>query len=470
MPFFANQRRTRNGTIIGLDRRSSRGKRSIYSGNIGDLLYKEDPLTTRLIRKTTPGAGPSTFTEQNSRVYSFLTKDPKAESYRASGPEDCTYGAWVPNIKDPDKVYGIQKYEILFRIIDPSEEGSRTIPIRSGVPTIFGLTSVTNLRKGLEIEVLGGVRNPSASRGETKIILDPAGTCVEGGTDSMPNSGPFRIHPGDNLYGIVEPYTRPCNPDDGGHSGFESMHKMKGLADKKFLLQIVPLAAADIHEIVASKVNKVNRLLNELIYKTDTRRMDPTQQHQRLPVDAPSLSELRKLVQDVYNDLDASNQSNKNAESRIRGFQAYMVLHTLYAIIRHGVTVQADSFTSTENQQSWKNRVEELYVDAAKHLADYYKDEYNRLPTQQQLWSSMEWKKKLPFFIDYRYQPDQAFEQMKVYSMKEISHVEHIMIAIETVCKKSLQNMTLWMKRRFIGSALSGAESGYPVDYDVKRV
>lgn len=416
----------------------------LKSLSVADLYHNVNAKQVKHINKVSPGTGPSTFTEQGVRVMTVFTKAP--ENIRASHFEECTVGNWMPNLDNPDEAYSIQKNEICWRVIDPSENASRVKEIRAGTPYTRIQTSGTNLKDEVEIEVLGLVMNPSVARGRGSSGNDPAATLQYGGTGTMPNSGQYRIRVGDHLYGFKEGYTVPKGNDPSGKSGYVTCCPMKGIHREKILLQPVPLGPMSIDQMIKSHVFEWITKTDELIHVEGGGK-------------APSGQAVKTLISELNSTLENEPQS------KIPNFISFLKMQILVRIIRHATSLEVSNPPSA-HASDWKKLAGQCGPLLADLLKKYYDSERKKIPHYIQ---TLNWKQKLPFVLDHEYNEAEIWKNMSMKTKKPMTHMHHILLAADRCIQEIPPNINRTLSKLFIGTALTGAEKTYPIDIDVKR-
>jgi len=432
--------------------RSNKKKRKNENQISVAALYNMDD-DTRLEKiyrrhKQADGVGPSPFTEQNYRVITYLAKDPNNSSLRAEYFEDCTKENWIPNVKDINNTYCHQQGDVVVRFIDPYSDNSRVLPIKSGIPFSHGHSSVTNIKDHLEIQVLCICTNPSAGRGMESRDIDNAATGQIGGTRTIALSGPFKALVNDELYAFKEAYTKPIESDPTGRSGVITCCPMRGLCETKLLVQVVPLRIGNFHHYVHTWFFKLDEGMHKLIRESKNR-------GQKLP----TISEISR-----YN-RDMDSQLNLNADGKIPGLRELVKLWFIKQFIQHGIHIQLGD-EEQEEKEMWKSLMSQLYVVLAQLLTEYFNGEYKKLPAY---WNSVEWKKKLPYRIEYKFEETKMFSPLPNCIYRPMTHLEHVLNATEHSIGQIQKNMHQRLQKAFIATALTGAEPTRPIDIDIFR-
>lgn len=425
--------------------RSSRQNNPLKCLSIADLCHNVDNNHRRSVKKVSPGVGPSPFAEQGYRVIVALAKQP--ENVRATHFEECTPGNWIPNIQDSENTFCVQKNEIVFRVIDPTENGSRVKEIKAGTPMMRIQSSTTNLKNDVEIEVVGIAMNPSASRGKAGSTQDPAATVQIGGTASVPHASEYRVRIGDRMYGMKQAFTEPVVGDPSGRSGYTTCCPMKGIHREKFLLQTVPLGPMSIDQMIKSQLFDVDTKVDALLYDRPNHKSE-----------APSQQQVKLLLEDVDSSL------RHEPQAQVPEFIPFLKLHMITRFIRYGESLALE--VDGNDQDVWKEFAASLCQLLAQLLQDYYQRQQKKVPWYV---STLNWKTKLPFVLDYTYKKEDAWKPMPNRTKRPVSHMHQLLTASDHVTREIPVNINQTMAKLFIGTALTGAEPTYPFDVDIKR-
>lgn len=413
---------------------------------------------------TGPGVGPSPFAEQGVRVVTCMALEDL--NIRAKHPEESVFGNWVPNV-DPNHAYSIQKSEILCRIINSEEYTPRWMDGAQGnkrrmYPQVF--SSFTNFKEEYEYSVVGAARNPGAGRGQVDNINDKSVACQIGGTITLPNSGQFRIHPGDHLYYMREAWTSPVDLDDPfGREGFNSMCPMKGIHPSKRLGTLIPLGPHTITQYINNQYTLANRNLNRILfndYSKDARNPVP----RKVP---------KKLEVQNFLEVETARMSD-GVQGKIPQLILLVQIHTLQEILSkcesHALMSHVNANNSGvayEDVLLWKKLAGEVMVLLADLLKQHFSREAQHLPHHL---SNVAWQRRLPIVIDYKYEADKAFEIMPKATRQQCTHIEHIKSGSKIVTMELVRGINGKMSQKFVGTALSGADPNCPVDTDLKRI